>query len=144
MLDNSQRSDPNGSLDNLGALPGPNALPTTNSLTPPPATPTTLNATTPISTTPEQLQQSQQPQVQMYEVQSGDTLTSIAQRFYGSGAKYPLIENANPGLDSYSLRIGKKIRIPPAAGEAAAVTAQTGGETFYTVQEGDYVLHHRS
>ena len=44
----------------------------------------------------------------MYEVQSGDTLTSIAQRFYGSGAKYPLIENANPGLDSYSLRIGKK------------------------------------
>lgn len=47
-----------------------------------------------------------------YEVQSGDTLTSIAQRMYGDSQKFGLIADAND-LDG-QLVVGQELIIPPA------------------------------
>jgi nucleoid-associated protein YgaU len=47
-----------------------------------------------------------------YEVQSGDTLTSIAQRMYGDSTKFSLIADAND-LDG-QLVVGQELIIPPA------------------------------
>lgn len=49
---------------------------------------------------------------QQYTVQEGDTLQSIAQRVYGDGTKFPLIEQAN-NVDSTNLRVGATLTIPP-------------------------------
>jgi nucleoid-associated protein YgaU len=46
-----------------------------------------------------------------YEVQSGDTLTGIAQRMYGDPQKFPLIAEAND-LDA-QLVVGQELIIPP-------------------------------
>jgi LysM repeat protein len=51
----------------------------------------------------------------VYRVQSGDTLGSIARKFYGSSARYKLIMEAN-GLGPASvLNIGQELKIPPAS-----------------------------
>lgn len=50
---------------------------------------------------------------QTYTVKSGDTLTRIAQEFYGDPRKYELIVDAN-NLDSATgLRVGQELVIPP-------------------------------
>ncbi len=49
---------------------------------------------------------------QSYVVQSGDTLWSIATRFYGNGSKYGLIVRANNLSDIAALRIGSVLVIP--------------------------------
>ncbi len=49
-----------------------------------------------------------------YTVQSGDTLSEIAQKFYGDGSRdsYMKIAQAN-GLDNPDLiRVGQKLQIP--------------------------------
>jgi nucleoid-associated protein YgaU len=51
-----------------------------------------------------------------YEVQSGDTLLSIAQQFYGDGTQWRRIYDANKdtiGADPDKLKIGMKLTIPP-------------------------------
>jgi nucleoid-associated protein YgaU len=50
-----------------------------------------------------------------YEVKSGDTLSKIAQEFYGDGSKFPVIFEANqPMLKSADLIYpGQMLRIPP-------------------------------
>jgi nucleoid-associated protein YgaU len=50
-----------------------------------------------------------------YVIQSGDTLSKIAQQFYGSAAKYPRIFEANREVikDPDLIFPGQKIRIPP-------------------------------
>jgi nucleoid-associated protein YgaU len=59
-----------------------------------------------------------EPEEIVYEVRSGDTLSEIAQAFYGSAApRYlDLIFEANRDVlrDMDSLRVGQKLRIPPA------------------------------
>ena len=48
-----------------------------------------------------------------YTVQSGDTLTKIAEQFYGDPRKFDLIVDAN-NLDSATgLRVGQELVIPP-------------------------------
>ncbi|HVM18702.1 MAG TPA: LysM domain-containing protein [Egibacteraceae bacterium] len=48
-----------------------------------------------------------------YTVQSGDTLTRIAEQFYGDPRKFDLIVDAN-NLDSTTgLRVGQELIIPP-------------------------------
>lgn len=48
-----------------------------------------------------------------YTVQSGDTLTRIAEQFYGDPRKFDLIVDAN-NLDSATgLRVGQELVIPP-------------------------------
>ena len=64
---------------------------------PPPAT----TAPPPATLTPEQ-----------YTVRSGDTLASIAQRFYGASTLWTLIQAANPGIDPNNLQIGQQLKIP--------------------------------
>ena len=53
---------------------------------------------------------------QTYEVQSGDTLATIAQQFYDDGTQWRRIYDANKdtiGADPDKLKIGMKLTIPP-------------------------------
>jgi phage tail protein X len=47
-----------------------------------------------------------------YVVQPGDTLSGLAQRFYGASRHWRRILEANPGLTERNLRVGRRIRIP--------------------------------
>ncbi len=53
-------------------------------------------------------------QVDYYIIQSGDTLSKIAQRFYGNASAYPKIFEANREVieDPDKIYPGQKIRIP--------------------------------
>lgn len=53
-------------------------------------------------------------QVDYYTIQSGDTLSKIAQRFYGNASAYPKIFEANREVieDPNKIYPGQKIRIP--------------------------------
>jgi nucleoid-associated protein YgaU len=53
-------------------------------------------------------------QVEYYEIVSGDTLSGIAKKFYGNGAKYMQIFEANREVikDPDKIYVGQKIRIP--------------------------------
>ncbi|WP_413288473.1 peptidoglycan-binding protein LysM [Bdellovibrio sp. HCB337] len=55
------------------------------------------------------------PASQYYTVQSGDTLSKIAARFYGDAMKYPAIFEANRPMLSHPDKIypGQNLRIPP-------------------------------
>lgn len=75
----------------------------------------TLQAGTPA--TPEQPSQptpAEQPTERFYTVRSGDSLGSIAKKFYGDGRKWPTIAAANKDIlpDPNRLRIGMRLRIP--------------------------------
>jgi len=51
-----------------------------------------------------------------YEVQSGDTLATIAQQFYGDPTQWRRIYDANKdtiGADPDKLKLGSKLSIPP-------------------------------
>jgi nucleoid-associated protein YgaU len=51
-----------------------------------------------------------------YEVQSGDTLATIAQQFYGDGTQWRRIYDANKdaiGADPDKLKLGMMLKIPP-------------------------------
>jgi nucleoid-associated protein YgaU len=52
--------------------------------------------------------------VQYYEIKKGDTLWAIAAQYYGSGAKYKIIVEANQEVikDADKIFPGQKIRIP--------------------------------
>jgi nucleoid-associated protein YgaU len=50
---------------------------------------------------------------QTYTVQPNDTLTTIAQEFYGEQSKYDLIVDANNLTDDTPLRVGQELIIPP-------------------------------
>jgi nucleoid-associated protein YgaU len=56
-----------------------------------------------------------QEQVEYYIIEQGDTLSKIAQHFYGSANKYPRIFEANREVikDANLIFPGQKIRIPP-------------------------------
>jgi nucleoid-associated protein YgaU len=51
---------------------------------------------------------------QWYEVQKGDSLSKIAQKFYGDASLYPKIFEANKDSikNPNMIRVGQKIRIP--------------------------------
>lgn len=86
-----------------------------------------------------------------YKIQSGDTMTDIAQQFLGTARRWPEIAQANPLVDPERLAIGKTLRIPvdrPSAGPPArpnpatapAGTAAPTGmttATTYIVQPSD-------
>jgi nucleoid-associated protein YgaU len=51
-----------------------------------------------------------------YEVQSGDTLLTIAEQYYGDTTQWRKIYDANKdviGSDPDKLKIGMKLKIPP-------------------------------
>jgi len=57
-----------------------------------------------------------EPEGEIYEIQSGDTLSGIAKRHYGDAMQYMRIFEANTGIieDPNKIYPGQKIRIPPA------------------------------
>lgn len=57
------------------------------------------------------------PESQYYTVQSGDTLSKIAAKFYGDAKKFSLIFDANRPMLSHPDKIypGQNLRIPPQA-----------------------------
>ena len=83
-------------------------------------------------------------------MQDGDTLTTIADMWFGDGRKWPLILAANEGVDPSRLRIGQKIKMPnrnakpgpsspPAgpSGSRSGAAAAAGDASTYVVAEGD-------
>jgi nucleoid-associated protein YgaU len=51
---------------------------------------------------------------QWHEVKSGETLSKLAQRYYGDASLYPKIFEANKDVlkDPNLIRVGQKLRIP--------------------------------
>lgn len=56
-----------------------------------------------------------QPEAQFHTVASGDTLSTIAQQYYGNAMKYPVIFEANKPMlsDPDKIYPGQVLRIPP-------------------------------
>ncbi len=61
-----------------------------------------------------------------YTVEAGDTLWSIAEKFYKDGFKYTEIEKANNMNENSHLEKGMKIVIPEVAGISTSVQGTTG------------------
>ena len=85
-----------------------------------------------------------------YRVASGDTLSSIAAKWFGREHDWPRIVAANPGLDPNRLAVGQEIVLPPKgaasgdAGRGASVPAPAPSSTArpkagakYQVRSGD-------
>lgn len=53
------------------------------------------------------------PENQTYTVEANDTLSKIAERFYGNAGLADFLAEANPGVDPYALRVGQELIIPP-------------------------------
>lgn len=56
----------------------------------------------------------QEPEAQYHTVESGDTLSAIAKKYYGNSQKYPAIFDANKPMlqDPDKIYPGQKLRIP--------------------------------
>jgi LysM repeat protein len=56
-----------------------------------------------------------EPEAQFHTVESGDTLSGIAQKYYGNAMKYPVIFEANKPMlsDPDKIYPGQVLRIPP-------------------------------
>jgi nucleoid-associated protein YgaU len=81
-------------------------------------------------------------QANVHIVQTGDSLTSLALRFYGNGALWPTIYNANLatiGPDPNLITIGSQLVIPnvATAAQAAPVVQVAQVQRTYTVVPGD-------
>lgn len=63
-------------------------------------------------------------------VASGDTLSSIAAKYFGSEARWEEIAKANPGVNPNSMRVGTKLAIP--AGNVSAKATASAAPTVGT------------
>lgn len=87
--------------------------------------------------------------VETHKVQTGDSLTSLAQTYYGDTKYAKILADANPKLaDPNRLKVGTLINIPPLPTNADALLAGTtgakaaekvdaSGKRTYTVKSGD-------
>jgi len=87
----------------------------------------------------------------VYIVKSGDSFWSIAEKHYGNGKYSYLIKDANPKVDSASMKVGQPLVLPPKPATAASGPSRgdtrTGrteaeptlkpGEELYVVQAAD-------
>lgn len=62
---------------------------------------------------------------QVYVVQRGDTLSEIAQRFYGDASLWPTIADANNVSDPRTLQIGQRLVIPSIGGTGVGTSNLT-------------------
>ncbi len=64
----------------------------------------------------EQPRQQEAPNVRMYTVKAGDTLSKISKQFYGSASEYMKIFDANTDqlTDPNKIQVGQELRIPAA------------------------------
>jgi 5'-nucleotidase len=103
------------------AAPTPTATPSTAVPAVPAPSPQRPAFTSPVpspSVSGATVSQTATPEVagETYEVQSGDTLLTIAEQFYGDGTQWRRIYDANKdviGPDPDKLKIGMKLKIPP-------------------------------
>ena len=73
-----------------------------------------------------------------YVVRPGDTMSSIAETWFGDPVKWDLIARANPLADPGRLRVGQELRLPPRDAKRAEITPQGQAvPTHYTVRSGD-------
>ncbi len=72
-------------------------------------------------------------------VATGETLSDISKKYYGTTTKWREIVKANPGIDPEGLRVGQKVKLPDIASSApsAANTNTTTEQGNYTVKAGD-------
>jgi nucleoid-associated protein YgaU len=85
------------------------------------------------------------PSARRHRIQSGETLSAIAERFYGDASLWRRIADANPALDIDRLAIGTEIVLPavetcsipetlePSAPAAARVHVVVEGETLSSI-----------
>lgn len=96
----------------VGSSPVPSASPQRPALSSPlPSPSTAAGAVNPTSTTADVSGSSES-----YEVQSGDTLATIAEHVYGDATQWRRIYDANKdviGADADKLKLGMRLKIPP-------------------------------
>jgi nucleoid-associated protein YgaU len=78
-----------------------------------------------------------EPAYAPYVVKEGDTLSSIAQSWFGDAARWDLIQEANPAIDPNRLRIGQVLRLPGRGAVRDPASETDGGGGTYTVRTGD-------
>lgn len=78
--------------------------------------------------------------VRRHRVESGETLSSIAARYYGDAAEWRRVADANPGLDADRLAIGTVILVPlveaPVSPPVETPSSPSEGRT-HVVAEGE-------
>jgi nucleoid-associated protein YgaU len=78
-----------------------------------------------------------------HEVKDGDSFWGLAHHYYRDGTKFPVIQEANPGVDQASLTVGMKLVIPHPdkvlgrAQRPAPASQPAGGGDRYVVKDGD-------
>ena len=65
-----------------------------------------------VAPTPEPEEPAESPAAVVHHVKGGETLASIAASWFGDPGKWPLIAEANPGLDPHHLQIGQRLNLP--------------------------------
>lgn len=76
------------------------------------------------------------PKVERYQVKPGDTLSSIAESWFGDPNRWSAIVEANPGMNPNRLKIGQLLRMPSKTASAPATVVSSIGRTW-TVRSGD-------
>ncbi|WP_040668832.1 LysM peptidoglycan-binding domain-containing protein, partial [Nitrolancea hollandica] len=106
----------------------------------PPPTAMTISITQTAESSPDAASSETHPQATHYTVQPGDTLWTIAERFYGTGFAYPRLVDANAGREMSDggrftragvIQPGWTLEIPSPTDEVIA------GQDAYVVQPGD-------
>lgn len=74
-----------------------------------------------------------------HTVANGENLWTIAKKYYGKGAEWKRIAEANPGISGRYLKVGEKIVIPPAQKieKGPRDIPGTEGAEIYSVRKGD-------
>ncbi|MHC4607710.1 MAG: LysM peptidoglycan-binding domain-containing protein [Planctomycetota bacterium] len=78
--------------------------------------------------------------VDAYVVMPGDSFYKIAEKKYGNGSLWKVIQRANPEVKPYPLRVGQKLKIPrrPVLPKTPVEkVVHEDGRNVYTVQPGD-------
>jgi nucleoid-associated protein YgaU len=78
------------------------------------------------------------PAYTSYTVKAGDTMTSIAEEWFGDPNLWDLISKANPLADPQRLKIGQVLKLPAKDVKRETVDpAPRTGDVIYTVRPGD-------
>lgn len=81
-------------------------------------------------------------QAVVHEVKSGDTLSDISKRYFGTTTRWPELLALNPGLDPKALQTGHQVVVQAAgAGVVVQDRPTRTPETVYTVAEGETLGH---